>query len=104
MIKEAIILAGGLGTRLRSVVSELPKCMAPVAGKPFLDYVINYLEKEGIKNLFFLWDIKMKLFKNISWKDYQPKIIIFQLKQIHWEQAALLSLPAQKLLKKQYLL
>ena len=30
-----IILAGGLGTRLRSVVSDVPKCMAPVAGKPF---------------------------------------------------------------------
>ena len=37
-----IILAGGLGTRLRSVVSDLPKCMAPVNGKPFLDYVIDY--------------------------------------------------------------
>ncbi|MEO6330852.1 MAG: nucleotidyltransferase family protein [Ginsengibacter sp.] len=53
MIKEAIILAGGLGTRLRSVISELPKCMAPVAGKPFLAYVIRHLEKEGIKNFIF---------------------------------------------------
>lgn len=49
MIKEAIILAGGLGTRLRSVISELPKCMAPVAGKPFLHYVIEYLQKQGIE-------------------------------------------------------
>lgn len=48
MLKEAIILAGGLGTRLRPVVNELPKCMAPVAGKPFLHYVLNYLKKEGI--------------------------------------------------------
>lgn len=38
-----IILAGGLGTRLRSVVSEVPKCMAPVAGKPFLWYLLKYL-------------------------------------------------------------
>lgn len=53
MIKEAIILAGGLGTRLRSVVSELPKCMAPVAGKPFLHYVIAHLQKEGIENFIF---------------------------------------------------
>ncbi|MEO8861953.1 MAG: nucleotidyltransferase family protein [Ginsengibacter sp.] len=50
MIKEAIILAGGLGTRLRSVVSDLPKCLAPVAGKPFLHYVIDHLKKEGITN------------------------------------------------------
>ena len=40
---EAIILAGGLGTRLRSVVSEVPKVMAPVAGKPFLHYIITKL-------------------------------------------------------------
>lgn len=50
MLKEAIILAGGLGTRLRSVVNVLPKCMAPVAEKPFLHYVLNHLEKEGIEN------------------------------------------------------
>lgn len=49
-IKEAIILAGGLGTRLRSAVPDLPKCMAPVAGKPFLYYVISYFRKQGIEN------------------------------------------------------
>jgi len=42
---DAIILAGGLGTRLRSVVSEVPKCMAPVAGKPFLWYLLTYLKR-----------------------------------------------------------
>ena len=45
-IKEAIILAGGLGTRLRSAVPELPKCMAPVNGKPFIAYVIEYLQQQ----------------------------------------------------------
>lgn len=53
MINEAIILAGGLGTRLRSVVSDVPKCMAPVAGKPFLDYIIEYFQKGGIDNFIF---------------------------------------------------
>ena len=53
MITEAIILAGGLGTRLRSVVSDLPKCMAPVAGKPFLHYVIGYYQKQGIRRFIF---------------------------------------------------
>jgi D-glycero-alpha-D-manno-heptose 1-phosphate guanylyltransferase len=42
---DCIILAGGLGTRLRSVVSEVPKCMAPVAGKPFLYFLLKYLSK-----------------------------------------------------------
>jgi D-glycero-alpha-D-manno-heptose 1-phosphate guanylyltransferase len=53
MIKECIILAGGLGTRLRSVISELPKCMAPVAGKPFLYYVIDHFQNQGIEKFIF---------------------------------------------------
>lgn len=53
MVKEAIILAGGLGTRLRTVVSDVPKCMAPVAGKPFLHYVIAYLQKQGVEKFIF---------------------------------------------------
>lgn len=48
---EVIILAGGLGTRLRSVVSEVPKCMAPVAGKPFLWYLLKYLTKYSVNRV-----------------------------------------------------
>lgn len=53
MIKEAIVLAGGLGTRLKEAVPDLPKCMAPVAGRPFLFYVINYLRSQGIEKFIF---------------------------------------------------
>ena len=42
---EVVILAGGLGTRLRSEVKDVPKCMAPVAGKPFLWYLLKDLNK-----------------------------------------------------------
>lgn len=45
---EALVLAGGLGTRLRSVVSDLPKPMAPIGDKPFLEYILKYLQKNGI--------------------------------------------------------
>jgi len=45
---EAIVLAGGLGTRLRSVVSDVPKPMAPISDKPFLEYILKYLQKNGI--------------------------------------------------------
>jgi len=51
--REAIILAGGLGTRLRSVVANAPKCMAPVAGQPFLKHVIRYLLSRGIDKFIF---------------------------------------------------
>ena len=52
-INEAIILAGGLGTRLRDAIPDLPKCMAPVAGRPFLFYVINYLRSQGVERFIF---------------------------------------------------
>lgn len=41
--KEAIILAGGFGTRLQGVVKDVPKPMAPVNGRPFLTYILDYL-------------------------------------------------------------
>ncbi|MFN0081960.1 MAG: nucleotidyltransferase family protein [Ferruginibacter sp.] len=47
-IKECIILAGGLGTRLRTEVANLPKCMAPVAGKPFIHWVLIYLQLQKV--------------------------------------------------------
>lgn len=48
---DVIILAGGLGTRLRSVVADVPKCMAPVAGKPFLWYLLKYLTKYEVRRV-----------------------------------------------------
>lgn len=50
---EAIVLAGGLGTRLRAVVPDWPKVLAPVAGRPFLDYVCRYLERAGVETVAF---------------------------------------------------
>ena len=61
MTSEAIILAGGLGTRLRDTVPDLPKCMAPVAGKPFLFYVIDYFQKQGISHFIFALGYKSEI-------------------------------------------
>lgn len=51
---QAVILAGGLGTRLRSVVNDRPKPMALVNGKPFLEYQLNFLKNQGIKDVLLL--------------------------------------------------
>jgi D-glycero-alpha-D-manno-heptose 1-phosphate guanylyltransferase len=59
---EAIILAGGLGTRLRSVVPDLPKCMAPINGIPFISFLIDHLNKEGITNFVFSLGYKSEAF------------------------------------------
>ena len=70
MINEAIILAGGLGTRLRSAVPDLPKCMAPVAGKPFLSYVIDYYRQQGIEKFIFCLGYKHEIIEDFLLKDY----------------------------------
>ncbi|MBL7718552.1 MAG: nucleotidyltransferase family protein [Flavipsychrobacter sp.] len=44
---ECIILAGGLGTRLRGTIGDYPKCMAPVNERPFLHYLFVYLQQQG---------------------------------------------------------
>ncbi|SIO93694.1 nucleotidyltransferase family protein [Vibrio spartinae] len=46
----AIILAGGLGTRLREVVSDRPKPMALISGKPFLEYLLDYWMNQGVSH------------------------------------------------------
>jgi D-glycero-alpha-D-manno-heptose 1-phosphate guanylyltransferase len=67
---EAIVLAGGLGTRLRSVVSNVPKPMAPVGGRPFLDLLLASLETKGITRVILavghMSDIIISYFQNNS--------------------------------------
>lgn len=50
-MKEGIILAGGFGTRLQSVVNDVPKSMAEVAGKPFLEYLLNYAVEQQFDHI-----------------------------------------------------
>jgi D-glycero-alpha-D-manno-heptose 1-phosphate guanylyltransferase len=51
LLKEAIILAGGFGTRLQSVVNDVPKPMAPINHEPFLNYVFDYLKHYKIEHV-----------------------------------------------------
>lgn len=53
MKNDAIILAGGLGTRLKSVVHDVPKCLALVDNKPFLFYLIQYLQRYDLRKIVF---------------------------------------------------
>lgn len=48
---QAIVLAGGQGQRLRSMVSGVPKPMAPIDGRPFLGYVLELLERKGVTDV-----------------------------------------------------
>jgi len=53
VLNTAIILAGGMGTRLKTIISDLPKPMAPIINVPFLTYQLNYLKHFGIKKVIF---------------------------------------------------
>jgi D-glycero-alpha-D-manno-heptose 1-phosphate guanylyltransferase len=78
-IKECIILAGGLGTRLRSAVPDLPKCMAPVAGRPFLSHVIDHFSGQGIEKFIFSLGYKhevIQAFLDTAYADYNKQYVI----------------------------
>jgi NDP-sugar pyrophosphorylase family protein len=47
----AIVLAGGLGTRIRHLLEGVPKPMAPVAGKPFVEWVVRFLRAQGVRQV-----------------------------------------------------
>jgi NDP-sugar pyrophosphorylase family protein len=51
MATNAVILAGGLGTRLRSVVADQPKVLAPVLGRPFITYLLDQVAQAGIRGV-----------------------------------------------------
>ncbi|MBO7277324.1 MAG: nucleotidyltransferase family protein [Bacteroidales bacterium] len=67
-MKEAIVLAGGKGTRLQSVVSNVPKPMAPIGEKPFLALLLQYLQSQGIEKVVlsvgYMYEIIQETFGN----------------------------------------
>ncbi len=58
---QAIILCGGLGTRLKSVIKDIPKPMAPINDKPFLEFIFEYLKKQGIKEVILAVSYKYEV-------------------------------------------
>ncbi|GAA0366777.1 nucleotidyltransferase family protein [Bowmanella denitrificans] len=58
-----LVLAGGLGTRLQSMVNEVPKPLAPVCGKPFMTYLIENWIAQGVRSFIFLLHHKAAIFE-----------------------------------------
>ena len=48
---DVVILAGGFGTRLKSLIKNKPKCLAPVYGKPFIDILLDDLFSQGFQRI-----------------------------------------------------
>lgn len=51
---QVVILAGGLGTRLRPITEQVPKPMVPVGGRPFLEYIVEHVAEQGFRDLLLL--------------------------------------------------
>lgn len=76
---EAIVLAGGLGTRLRSVVADLPKPMAPINDKPFLEYILKYLKKNGVNRVILSVGYKWETIKEHFGDRYEDMELIYSV-------------------------
>lgn len=61
---QALILAGGAGTRLRPVLADLNKPMAPIRGKPFLEYLLLQLKKHGVDDVTLCVGYKAQLIQS----------------------------------------
>lgn len=75
MKKQAVILAGGFGTRLQHIVSNVPKPMAPIANKPFLDYQIKLLRENGFNDFILLTGYKSSIIENYYSRDLNIRCI-----------------------------
>ena len=76
---EAIILAGGLGTRLSHIVKDVPKPMAPVAGRPFLEYILDYLIENDIKRVILATGYKHEIIEQHFGNLYKNIEIIYSV-------------------------
>lgn len=78
---EAIILAGGFGTRLRCVVPDLPKPMALVANRPFLKYIIDDLIEKGITKIILAVGYKKEVIIDYFGCKYKETEILYSLEE-----------------------
>ena len=75
----AIVLAGGLGTRLKNVVADIPKPMAPIKDKPFLFYIFKYLKKYKIEKIILSVGYKWEKIKEYFGDNFEGIDLIYSV-------------------------
>jgi len=78
---EAIILAGGLGTRLKDITHSLPKPMAPIASKPFLEFLIEYLVSHDVSRIILSVGYKYEKIVSYFGSRYKSCEILYSIEQ-----------------------
>lgn len=80
-VNTAIILAGGLGTRLRSVVSDVPKPMAPIGDKPFLAFLLEYWYQQGIRHYVLSVGYKHEIIMQYFGERFHDALITYAIEE-----------------------
>lgn len=68
---RAIVLAGGLGTRLAGITGDLPKPMAAIGPRPFLEYLLDYLAEQGVKDIVLAVSYRWEVIRDHFGCDYR---------------------------------
>ena len=80
-INEAIILCGGKGTRLKEVVNDVPKPLAPIDGIPFLSILMKYLKAQGIERVILATGYMHEKIENLYGNCYEGMEIVYSVEQ-----------------------
>ena len=96
MFNEAIILAGGMGTRLRDVVADKPKPMADINGRPFLEYLVKYLASYNINKIILSVGYKSEVIKNYFGEKFNNTTISYAVEKYPLGTGGGISLAMQK--------
>lgn len=76
-MREAIVLAGGFGTRLAHIVSDVPKPMAPVCDRPFIRYILDDLQKKGVERIVLAVGYKADVIETYFGTHYRGMQIVY---------------------------
>ena len=82
---DAIVLAGGFGTRLSQVLPDVPKPMAPINEKPFLAYLLTYLAKQGMRRIVLPVHYKREQIMDYFGDHYQGMSIDYVIEELSKE-------------------
>jgi len=78
---EAIILAGGLGSRLKAAVPDVPKPMAPINGRPFLEYLLDYWIGQGVDRIILSVGYKRHVIEAHFGKRYKGYVVEYAVEE-----------------------
>ena len=76
---EAIVLAGGFGTRLAQVVKDVPKPMASVCGRPFLEYLLDWLTGQGVDRIVLAVGYKKECVMDWFGREYKGAAVAYSV-------------------------